>query len=519
MPSYIESLDQIADWSVRYNGKGNPLDFVERIEELSEIYDIDLNIVPRMMTILLKDWAAMWYRNNNKRWTLWSSFKADFLEFFLPYDYYERLAELRTERVKTSRSQVQEAISHRLISKHSEATSLPNTTKCMPTTRTGQHVDYSVNLEPHGPQNKKSYQQQSSFKVKQTTIRINTIKTATTPLLSKSTMIPSMQRQSNLAQLSVTSQVNMQEPQPLHCSKLIKESPKVQPQQDVTRKEPQPVEESPQVLDAQPHSVPLQGKPQKEAIHKCIVTPPQISTSHRESPEVCYQQAYAQQSLVNYNQNTQPREQKHQLEEHDLSSRPALPQQLEPQPPSSVNQPQSPRGAPPRDNHQSGQPSSSSSTTSLQRNSTIIQPVSDNRHVQLTNSLGPLVINVSDSKLNTELPSQGTQAKGTIKHDSQQEPWSPQEKLNVIKPSTKGNKPEIFVQRLGTFKRKDDHPQLARVSAGYAESFLAPMMDKHLKIDYVVTGHALGYFINVLLWNAKWNSTAKALKWILINMR
>ncbi|XP_037929899.1 uncharacterized protein LOC119664498, partial [Teleopsis dalmanni] len=377
MPSYIESLDQIADWSVRYDGKGNPLGFVERIEELSEIYDIDLNIVPRMMTILLKDWAAMWYRNNNERWTLWSSFKADFLEFFLPYDYYERLAELRTERVKTSRSQVQEAISHRLISKHSEATSLPNTTKCMPTTRTGQHVDYSVNLGPHGPQNKKSYQQQSSFKVKQTTIRINTIKTATTPLLSKSTMIPSMQRQSNLAQLSVTSQVNMQEPQHLHCSKLIKESPKVQPQQelhtimpvevnpqvreaqtqqfkenplissliglkaqDVTRKEPQPVEESPQVLDAQPHSVPLQGKPQKEAIHKCIVTPPQISTSHRESPEVCYQQAYAQQSLVNYNQNTQPREQKHQIEEHDLSSRPALPQRLMIVPESShVNHP------------------------------------------------------------------------------------------------------------------------------------------------------------------------------------
>ncbi|XP_037932726.1 uncharacterized protein LOC119667503 [Teleopsis dalmanni] len=205
----------------------------------------------------------------------------------------------------------------------------------------------------------------------------------------------------------------------------------------------------PHQSNSQSHLVPLQEKPHKEAVHKCIVTPPQSSTSHRESPEVGYQQAYAQQSLVNYNQNTQPREQKYQTEEHDLSSRPALPQQLEPQPPSSVNQPQSPREAPPRDNHQSGPPSSSSSTTSPQRNSTTVSPIADNRQVQPTKSLDPLDINVSDSKLNTELPSQGIQAKDKVKHDSQQETWSPQEELNVSQPSTKGNKPKIFVQRLG----------------------------------------------------------------------
>ncbi|XP_037930983.1 putative protein TPRXL [Teleopsis dalmanni] len=318
--------------------------------------------------------------------------------------------------------------------------SLPNTTKCMPTTGTGQNVTYSVNLKSHGLQNKKSYQQQSSSKVKQATIV-----TARSPVTN------------TLPTLSM-----------------------------------------PHRSDSEPHSVPLQEKPQKQALPKCVVTPPQISTSHRESPEVCYHQAHAQQSPANSNQNTQPREQKHQIEEHDLSSRPALlqcltivpesshvnhplchsqsnfksssqtprcnsqsnfkplvqPKKLEQQSPPPVNQQQAQREASPRNNRQSGPPSSPSSTTSPQRKPTTIQPVSNNRHVQPTN---PLDINVSDSKLNTELPSQETQAKDKVKCDSQQEPWSPQEELEVVQPSTKGNKPETLVRRLGTFKRKDDH--------------------------------------------------------------
>ncbi|XP_037930692.1 mediator of RNA polymerase II transcription subunit 15-like [Teleopsis dalmanni] len=284
--------------------------------------------------------------------------------------------------------------------------SLPNTTKCMPTTGTGQNVTYSVNLKPHGLQNKKSYQQQRSSKVKQaTTVIARSPVTNTLPTLSM-----------------------------------------------------------PHRSDSEPYSVPLQGKPQKQALPKCVVTPPQISTSHRESPDVCYHQAHAQQSPANRNQNTQPQEQKHQIEEHDLSSRPALLQglaivpeslhKLEPQPPPPVNQQQAQRETSPRNNHQSGPASSPSSTTSPQRKPTTIQPVSNNRHVQPTN---PLDINVSDSKLNTELPSQETQAKDKVKRDSQQEPWSPQEELKVVQPSTKGNKPETLVRRLSTFKRKDDH--------------------------------------------------------------
>ncbi|XP_037931017.1 cell wall transcription factor ACE2-like [Teleopsis dalmanni] len=239
--------------------------------------------------------------------------------------------------------------------------------------------------------------------------------------------------------------------------------------------------------DSEPHSVPLQGKPQKQALHKCIVTPPQISTHHQESPKVCYQQAYAQQSPANHDQNTQPREQKHQIQEHDSSSLPALPQrlpiELEPQPPSLVNQQQAQREAPPRDNHQSGPPSSSSSTTSPQRNSTTVPPVSNNRPVQPTKSLDPLDINVSDSKLNTELPSQETQAKDKVKRDSQQEPWSPQEELNVIQPSIKGNKPEILIRRLGTFKRKDDHPHVKNQD-DYYKIFKNPKIRKRNRASF-----------------------------------
>ncbi|XP_037939051.1 uncharacterized protein LOC119672146, partial [Teleopsis dalmanni] len=89
--SYAHVVEQIRKWSVRYDGRKNPLGFIERIEELADVYAINVNLVPKTMPILLEDKALMWYRNNNKHWQLWTTFKIDFLKFFISSKYFEKL--------------------------------------------------------------------------------------------------------------------------------------------------------------------------------------------------------------------------------------------------------------------------------------------------------------------------------------------------------------------------------------------------------------------------------------------
>ncbi|XP_037943130.1 probable basic-leucine zipper transcription factor R [Teleopsis dalmanni] len=413
-------------------------------------------------------------------------------------------------------------------------------------------VEDIYSLGPVSPvrNQQQSNQQHNQSIDKQTTAEVNKIATSKTASLSKPSIIQSTQCQIYPDKHSVKLRENLQEQAPCKClvppshdpkaNKEIQEFqiPEAQRQQNLKHIEENPKvfslqrytqdhqESQTQIHQAQRQPRPRYNKQNPEVFHPIQVIPDQVQ-AHEIQPQQVPQNVtpieenkpglskhrisntYSIQDHVNLQLQIQdvqqPREQKRQIEEHDLSSRPTLPQrltiipesshvnhsllptstssesnfksssqtilchshsnfksslqpkELEPQPPYPVNQQQAPREAPPRDNYQSGPSSSSSSTTSPQRNSTTVQPVSNNRHVQPTNSLDPLDINVLDSKLNMELSSQETQAKDKVKRDSQQEPWSPQEEWNVVQPSKKGNKPETLVRRLDTFKRKDDH--------------------------------------------------------------
>ncbi|XP_037932504.1 myb-like protein Q [Teleopsis dalmanni] len=373
-----------------------------------------------------------------------------------------------------------------------------------------------------------SNQQHNQSIDKQTTAEVNKIATSKTASLSKPSIIQSTQCRIYPDKHSVKLRENLQEQAPCKClvppshdpkaNKEIQEFqiPEAQRQRNLKHIEENPKvfslqrytqdreESQTQIQKAQRQQRPRYIKQNPEVFHPIRVIPDQVQ-AHEIQPQQIPQHvtpieenkpglskhrisnAYSIQDHVNLQLQIQdvqqPREQKRQIKEHDLSSRPTLPQRLtivpesshchshsnfksssqttqchaqsgfksssqpkdlEPQPPYPVNQQQAPREAPPRDNHQSGPSSSSSSTTSPQRNSTTVQPVSNNRHVQPTNSLDPLDINVLDSKLNMELSNQETQAKDKVKRDSQQEPWSPQEEWNVVQPSKKGNKPETL---------------------------------------------------------------------------
>lgn len=87
----LNIVDLVRKWSIQYDGGKDPLIFVERLEELAELYNVCKNILPKTMPELFKDRALIWFRNNNKHWDTWESFKTDFLKFFLPSRYFEKL--------------------------------------------------------------------------------------------------------------------------------------------------------------------------------------------------------------------------------------------------------------------------------------------------------------------------------------------------------------------------------------------------------------------------------------------
>lgn len=97
--AYWTAVEHVRKWSFKYDGSKDPIAFLERVEELAEMYEINMDLLPRTMPDLLKDLALTWFRNNNKRWSSWENFRKDFLEFFLPSGYYVKLEDkIRTRK-------------------------------------------------------------------------------------------------------------------------------------------------------------------------------------------------------------------------------------------------------------------------------------------------------------------------------------------------------------------------------------------------------------------------------------
>ncbi|XP_036345727.1 uncharacterized protein LOC118754970, partial [Rhagoletis pomonella] len=89
--TFAPIIDQVRKWLVKYDGGRDPLAFAERLEELADVYALNVDLLPKTMPELLSGTALQWYRNNNEHWSTWHSFKRDFLNFFLPAQYFERL--------------------------------------------------------------------------------------------------------------------------------------------------------------------------------------------------------------------------------------------------------------------------------------------------------------------------------------------------------------------------------------------------------------------------------------------
>lgn len=100
--NYGSMLNQVRKWDVRFDDKMDPLDFVERLEELADAYGIPQDVLPRAMPEVLQGKGLQWLRNNKKPWLHWGDFKHDFLKFFLSSLYRESLDDKVRQRFQGS---------------------------------------------------------------------------------------------------------------------------------------------------------------------------------------------------------------------------------------------------------------------------------------------------------------------------------------------------------------------------------------------------------------------------------
>lgn len=92
-PAPVNPLDVVRKWNIYFDGTGDSVSFLERIQELTAIYQFTdaqlLNTVPQ----LLRGKALLWCRNNRNNWRIWKDFLADFEIFYLPPRYRIKLRE------------------------------------------------------------------------------------------------------------------------------------------------------------------------------------------------------------------------------------------------------------------------------------------------------------------------------------------------------------------------------------------------------------------------------------------
>uniref|UniRef100_A0A1Y1KP35 CCHC-type domain-containing protein n=1 Tax=Photinus pyralis TaxID=7054 RepID=A0A1Y1KP35_PHOPY len=88
-----ELCDKVRKWGVKFDGRTDPLSFLERLEELQACYQLSDNDLLSALPELLKDKALLWYRNNKILWIEWNDFIQSFKLQFLPPRYQYKLEE------------------------------------------------------------------------------------------------------------------------------------------------------------------------------------------------------------------------------------------------------------------------------------------------------------------------------------------------------------------------------------------------------------------------------------------
>jgi len=110
--AYVQVIDQVRKWSIKCDGRKDLIEFIERVEELAEVYDLSKDLLPKTMPELLRAEALTWFRNHNRTWPSWDAFKAAFLHFFLPTNFFDELE----DKIKSKRQGPKESFKDYVLS-------------------------------------------------------------------------------------------------------------------------------------------------------------------------------------------------------------------------------------------------------------------------------------------------------------------------------------------------------------------------------------------------------------------
>ncbi|KAL7726088.1 hypothetical protein ACLKA6_010135 [Drosophila palustris] len=83
--------DRVVPQGIHFDGQSDPLSFIERVEERATAHLIDLAHLSQAIPELLTGNASDWFRVSRLQGASWATFKQDFLDFFLPPRYFQRL--------------------------------------------------------------------------------------------------------------------------------------------------------------------------------------------------------------------------------------------------------------------------------------------------------------------------------------------------------------------------------------------------------------------------------------------
>ncbi|XP_070145086.1 uncharacterized protein [Drosophila kikkawai] len=92
------AINTIRGWGETFDGSGDALEFITRLEELAAAYDIGLENITAAAVVILKGAALDWWRTNPEKIHDWATFKAQVTRYYVPADYRERAMERITRR-------------------------------------------------------------------------------------------------------------------------------------------------------------------------------------------------------------------------------------------------------------------------------------------------------------------------------------------------------------------------------------------------------------------------------------
>lgn len=80
--------EQIRKWNVSYDGEQKLWDFIERLEELTTIHEIEKDLLPAVMSEVLVRRTLIWF-GKQQELEIMAGVSEGFLKDFLPRRYYE----------------------------------------------------------------------------------------------------------------------------------------------------------------------------------------------------------------------------------------------------------------------------------------------------------------------------------------------------------------------------------------------------------------------------------------------